>query len=145
MLQLTPEQREQMTAHGEATYPHECCGFLIGRLWEGRKWVEEVRPAGNAREDSPQNRYEISRQDWEQAEQDARQVGRQILGYYHSHPDLPAWPSPTDLEYAWPEVYSFLIMSVRDGRATELRSWIKYDNPARFEEETVLVTVEEPQ
>ena len=52
MLQLTPEQREQMTAHGEATYPHECCGFLIGRLWEGRKWVEEVRPAGNARDDS---------------------------------------------------------------------------------------------
>ena len=38
-----------MTAHGERTYPHECCGFLIGRRQEGRKRVEEVRPAGNAR------------------------------------------------------------------------------------------------
>jgi proteasome lid subunit RPN8/RPN11 len=31
MIQFTPEQREQMAAHGERTYPHECCGILIGR------------------------------------------------------------------------------------------------------------------
>jgi proteasome lid subunit RPN8/RPN11 len=142
MLRVTSEQRDQMTAHGERAYPHECCGFLIGTSQGDRKQVEEVRPAGNANEDTPQNRYLISPQEMLQAERDARRAGQQILGYYHSHPDLPAWPSPYDLEHAWP-VYSFLIMSVRDGRATEMRSWVKHEDPTRFEEEPINVTLEE--
>jgi proteasome lid subunit RPN8/RPN11 len=138
MVQLTPAQREQMTAHGERTYPHECCGFLIGRRQEGRKRVEEVRPAGNARDDSPRNRYLISPEEMFRAERDARQAGQEVLGFYHSHPDVPARPSQYDLDHAWP-VYSFLIMSVNQGRATEMHSWVMVEDQSRFEEEEIAV------
>lgn len=138
MLQLTPEQRDAMTAHGERTYPHECCGVLIGTRQEGRKRVEEVRPAGNARDDSPQNRYLITPEEILHAERDARRAGREILGFYHSHPDVPARPSPYDLDHAWP-VYSFLIMSVNKGHATELHSWVLEEDRSRFEEEPIIV------
>jgi proteasome lid subunit RPN8/RPN11 len=138
MLQLTPEQREQMTVHGERIYPHECCGFLIGTRQEGRKRVDEVRPAGNARDDSPQNRYLITPEEMLHAERDARRAGREILGFYHSHPDVPARPSQYDLDHAWP-VYSFLIMSVNKGHATAMHSWVLEEDRSRFEEEPIVV------
>jgi len=138
MIHLTPEQRDRMTAHGEDTYPHECCGFLIGRRDGERKRVEEVRPAGNARDDSPQNRYLIQPEEMLRAERDARRAGQEILGFYHSHPDVPARPSEYDREHAWP-VYSFVIMSVNQGRATEMHSWVLVEEPSRFEEEPMVV------
>ena len=138
MIALTPAQRDQMTAHGEQAYPHECCGFLIGTRQEARKRVEAVRPAGNAREDSPQNRYLIPPEEMLRAERDARRAGQEILGFYHSHPDVPARPSPYDLDHAWP-VYSFLIMAVHQGRATEMHSWVMVEDHSRFEEEELVV------
>lgn len=138
MLKLTPAQKEQMTAHGERTYPHECCGFLIGRREGEQKRLEEVRPAGNARDDSPQNRYLIPPEEMLYAERDARRAGREILGFYHSHPDVPARPSQYDLEHAWP-VYSFLIMSVNQGRTTAMHSWVLEEDRSRFVEEPIVV------
>jgi proteasome lid subunit RPN8/RPN11 len=138
MLYLTPRQREEMTAHGERTYPHECCGILIGTRKEGHKRVDEVRPAGNAREDSPQNRYLIQPEEMLRAERDARRTGREILGFYHSHPDVPSRPSQYDLEHAWP-VYSFLIMSVNGGRVTEMHSWELEEDRSHFNEEQIII------
>ena len=138
MLSITPEQRAQMMAHGEQTYPHECCGFLIGRQEGDRKRVAAVRPAGNAREDSPQNRYLITPEEMLHTERDVRKAGQSILGFYHSHPDVPARPSQYDLEHAWP-VYSFVIMSVRQGQATEMFSWVLEEDRSRFEEEAIEV------
>lgn len=138
MIQLTSSLRAQMAAHGEQTYPHECCGFLIGRREAGAKRVEEARPAGNARDDSPQNRYLISPEEMLHAERDARRAGQEILGFYHSHPDVPARPSQYDLEHAWP-VYSFLIMSVNQGRTTDMHAWVMVEDGSRFEEEPILV------
>ena len=138
MIALTPAQRDQMTAHGERAYPHECCGFLIGTRQEARKRVEAVRPAGNAREDSPQNRYLIPPEEMLRAERDARRTGQEILGFYHSHPDVPARPSSYDLDHAWP-VYSFLIMSVHQGRATEMHSWVMVEDQSRFDEEPIVM------
>jgi proteasome lid subunit RPN8/RPN11 len=138
MIRITPAQREQMTAHGERTYPHECCGILIGTRQDDRKRVEEVRAAGNARDDSPRNRYLITPEEMLQAERDARRAGREILGFYHSHPDVPARPSQYDLEHAWP-VYSFVIMSVNQSRATEMHSWVMVEDRSRFDEEAIVV------
>ena len=138
MLSITPEQRALMSEHGEQTYPHECCGFLLGRRDGDRKRVEAVRRAGNAREDSPQNRYLITPEEMLRTEREARQAGQSILGFYHSHPDVPARPSQYDLTHAWP-VYSFVIMSVRQGKATEMFSWVLVEDGSRFEEEAIVV------
>jgi proteasome lid subunit RPN8/RPN11 len=123
MIRLTAAQRREIEAHGEETYPHECCGFLLGQEEEEVKAVREVRRAPNAREDSPQNRYLIPPDAMLKAEKAARQAGQQILGFYHSHPDVPARPSQFDRDHAWPW-YSYLIVSVRAGAAAELLAWI---------------------
>jgi proteasome lid subunit RPN8/RPN11 len=139
MLYLTPEQRDAISVHGEQTYPHECCGFLIGVLKGDQKRVEQVRPAGNAREDSPQNRYLITDREYYQVDREVSREGRAILGFYHSHPDVPAEPSAFDLEHApWPG-YSMLIMSVNGGRTTEMHSWVLKEDRSQFDEETIVV------
>ena len=73
-----------------------------------------------------------------QAERDARRAGQEILGFYHSHPDVPARPSQYDLDHAWP-VYSFLIMSVNQGRATAMHSWVMVEDHSRFDEELIVI------
>jgi proteasome lid subunit RPN8/RPN11 len=138
MIRLEATHREAIAAHGEETYPHECCGFLVGREAEGVKVVQEVWPARNARDDSPQNRYLVPPEEILRAEKESRQRNLQILGYYHSHPDVAARPSEYDRQFAWPW-YSYLIQSVRAGQAEELLAWIVLEDDAPFTAEELIV------
>jgi proteasome lid subunit RPN8/RPN11 len=138
MIRLERRHQEEIAAHGEETYPHECCGFLLGREEEGEKVVREVRRAANARDDSPQNRYLIPPLETLKAEKEARQAGLQILGFYHSHPDVPARPSQFDRDHAWPE-YSYLIVSVRAGAAAELLAWVVPEETEPFAPEELRI------
>ncbi len=68
MLKLTTAIYEAMRAHGEETYPHECCGVLLGRAAVGVddvfvNIVDSAVPASNTRTDSPRNRYNIAPQE----------------------------------------------------------------------------------
>jgi proteasome lid subunit RPN8/RPN11 len=122
---------------GEATYPHECCGFLFGRVEENRRIVKQARPAQNRRGDSPQNRYEISPQEYMQADRIAAGAGLEIVGFYHSHPDHPARPSQFDLENAWPDL-AYVIIAVNGGKAGEAAAWILSDDRSRFMPEEIV-------
>lgn len=52
MLVLTEEQKKAIDAHGEATYPNECCGVMLGEvLADGTKVLKELFPVDNSRED----------------------------------------------------------------------------------------------
>jgi proteasome lid subunit RPN8/RPN11 len=130
---------EAIRRHGEADYPHECCGLLIGTFDEnGRKAALEILPIGNAREDAAKrNRFLIAPEDLMRAEKHARQSGRDVVGFYHSHPDHPAVPSQFDLDHAWP-VYSYVIVSVREGVAQDLHSYELRSDRSRFDAEDVL-------
>jgi proteasome lid subunit RPN8/RPN11 len=136
MIRLSDEQAAAIKAHGEETYPHECCGVLLGGEQEGVKVVGEVWRAANARDDSPQNRYLIPPQELLRAEKEARARGLQIIGYYHSHPDVAARPSQYDRQHAWPW-YSYLIVSVRAGQAAELLAWVVEDEQGPFVAEEI--------
>jgi proteasome lid subunit RPN8/RPN11 len=140
MIRLSAAQRAEIERHGEETYPHECCGFLLGRGEGGERQVSEIRRAGNARDDSPQNRYLIPPLDMLHAERDARARGLDILGFYHSHPDVAARPSDYDREHAWPW-YTYVIVSVRQGKAAEMHAWTLTEERDRFEAEMIAETV----
>jgi proteasome lid subunit RPN8/RPN11 len=139
MIRLTEELRKTIAAHGEETYPHECCGFLLGAVTDDEvKVVREAQPAPNAREDSPQNRYLIPPEAYLKAEKAARPRGLQILGFYHSHPDVAARPSEYDRQHAWPW-YTYLILSVRAGRADELNAWVIPEDAEQFAAEEIVI------
>src|SRR5262245_50681280 len=98
MLKIPKSLLEQVRKHGEETYPHECCGVLLGSL-DLEKQLREVKRtvrAGNTRADSPQNRYNIDPRELIAAQKLAREKGEDIIGFYHSHPDHPAQWSQTD-------------------------------------------------
>lgn len=135
MIRLTTEHIDAIKRHGEADYPHECCGLLIGTLAGAEKTVAEVFPISNAREESAKrNRFLITPEELMRGERHARQTKRDVVGFYHSHPDCPAIPSQFDLDHAWP-VYSYIIVSVRQGAAAEVLSWELRPDRSQFDPE----------
>src|SRR6201988_4600650 len=94
-----PRLRAAMTVdaairqHGQETYPHECCGALVG---EGGQ-VRETVALPNTTEEGPRRRFLVRPSDYRLAEQRASELGGDLLGFYHSHPDHPARPSQFDL------------------------------------------------
>ncbi|QUV83406.1 M67 family metallopeptidase [Chloracidobacterium sp. D] len=139
MLVLTTEQEAAIRAHGEADYPYECCGLLLGTFAaDGRKTTVEVMPISNAREESAKrNRFLITPQELMRGERYARSRQLDIIGFYHSHPDHPAVPSGYDLDHALP-VYSYVIVSVAQGRAGEVQSWELEADRSRFNPESIV-------
>lgn len=136
-LYIAPDHDAAIRAHAQRIYPHECCGFLLGRLAEGVRRVEQVEPALNDRgEEERHNRFTISPEAYLAAEKAARAAGLDVLGFYHSHPDAPARPSAYDLEHAWPW-YSYMIVAVRAGAAERMTSWVLQDDRSRFNEQAV--------
>ena len=119
---LSDDVRAQIAAHGAETYPHECCGALLGRDGEAAREVTALFALVNRREDSPRNRFAVTAEDVRAAERAAQGKGLEVLGWYHSHPDHPAQPSEYDREHAWPW-YSYVIASVMSGTPQEMTSW----------------------
>ena len=111
-LRMEQAQFDAIRRHGEETYPHECCGVLLGRAETGANTVVEAVPAGNTRIDSAHNRYSIAPQELIRIQRDARRQELDIVGFYHSHPDHPAQWSQTDLAEAHWFGCSYVITSV---------------------------------
>src|SRR5437879_611632 len=124
MLKLTRPDYDALRRHGEETYPHECCGVLLGQMNEdGIRVVTSTARCGNTRTDSPQNRYNIDPLELVRIQRERRERGEDIIGFYHSHPDHPARWSPTDLAEAHWLGCSYVITSVQKGRAVLTNSF----------------------
>lgn len=127
----------EIHAHGEAAYPEEGAGLLLGVTLGDKKQVSALLPISNAREDSARhNRYLLTPQDYMHAEQEAARQGLDVLGVFHSHPDHPNRPSEFDREWAMPW-FSYVITSVNQGQAVESRSWRLRQDRSAFDEEEI--------
>lgn len=134
----------QIHAHGEASYPQEGVGLLLGIMGGGRRRVKDVLALPNVREVSARhNRYLVSPQDTLCAEEEAERRGLDVIGVFHSHPDHPNRPSEFDREWALPW-FSYVITSVQQGRAVESRSWRLTEDRSDFEEEQIVTLDSSP-
>jgi proteasome lid subunit RPN8/RPN11 len=84
--------------------------------------VSETQPLLNREEASPRTRFTVSPRDYLAAEDLADARGLKLLGFWHSHPDHPARPSPTDRAYAWPGLLT-LVIAVDRGEPGEMTAW----------------------
>ena len=109
---------DTLRAHGEETYPHECCGILLGHADEQNLTVAHLLRAGNTRTDSAHNRYHIAPQELIAAQREGRKLGLDIVGFYHSHPDHPAQWSTTDFAEAHWFGCAYVITSVDGDKTT---------------------------
>jgi proteasome lid subunit RPN8/RPN11 len=142
-LQIPNAIFDSIRGHGEETYPHECCGVLLGRSTsEGWSVAAAVR-AGNTRTDSAHNRYQIAPVELVKIQREAHRQGLDIAGFYHSHPDHPAQWSATDFAEAHWIGCSYVITEVADGRARTTNSFLlagTTEEDKRFELETITVS-----
>ncbi len=137
-IAIGAKQLQVIYQHAETTYPEECCGILLGKIDKFTKTVIEVIPTTNVWEstesiDTPNangevdrtktSRYTIAPTDILQAQKRGRDLNLNIIGFFHSHPNYPAIPSICDRDLAW-YVYSYPIVSVVDGKVSDIKSWV---------------------
>jgi proteasome lid subunit RPN8/RPN11 len=120
---------EAIRRHGEETYPNECCGALVGA--GGRATAAVALP--NTTEEGPRRRFLVRPSDYRLAEKRAGDLGGELLGFYHSHPDHPARPSEFDLDHAWP-TFAYVIVSIMSGAAAGMTVWYLKEDRSSFEE-----------
>jgi len=123
MLTIGRKEYEALRMHGEETYPHECCGVLLGHMDGDQRIVTSTARCGNTRDDSPHNRYHIDPRELVEIQRESRKRGEEIIGFYHSHPDHPARWSQTDLAEADWYGCSYAITSVEKGKAETTNSF----------------------
>jgi proteasome lid subunit RPN8/RPN11 len=123
-MRLSRRDYEALRAHGEETYPHECCGVLLGKNGPEGNHVHQTLRAGNTRTDRAHDRYNIAPEELIQAQRHARKLDLDIVGFYHSHPDHPAQWSKTDFDEAHWVGCSYIITSIEKGKATLTNSFL---------------------
>jgi proteasome lid subunit RPN8/RPN11 len=142
MLKMGQSEFDALRRHGEETYPHECCGVLLGRMEDDERHVVEIVRCGNTRDDRPQDRYHIDPRELVRIQRQGRERQLDIVGFYHSHPDHPARWSQTDLAEAHWIGCSYVITSVEKGRAVTTNSFALLgttEEDKHFEDEPVEV------
>ncbi|MEH2317833.1 M67 family metallopeptidase [Nostoc sp.] len=148
MIRFSQEHLQTIRTYAESTYPDECCGIILGYLANEGKIVVEVMPTenvwnteaaaefpGKRTTESKRRQYAIAPEVMLKTQREARDRSLNIIAIFHSHPDHPAIPSECDRLYAW-QGYSYIIVSVQNGKAGELQSW-SLDDHHQFQPEAI--------
>jgi proteasome lid subunit RPN8/RPN11 len=142
-VRLSRALLDAMGRHARATYPDECCGFLVALPdppeEAGPRQIVDARPALNEFAGERRRRFLLQPEELRAAERRLEGTGQVVAGFYHSHPDHPARPSLYDQQHAWPW-YSYLVLSVASGAVGETRAFELDPESGEFHE--VLLSVE---
>jgi [CysO sulfur-carrier protein]-S-L-cysteine hydrolase len=116
MFAIDQDSYDTLVAHARAQYPNEACALLGGN---GR--VAKVYALPNA-EASP-TFYLVEPRAQLAAMNEMDERGWDLVGIFHSHTFSEAYPSRTDVELAaYPDAH-YLILSLADRDAPELRAF----------------------
>lgn len=151
---ISAEQLQIVYTHSVNIYPEECCGILLGKLDKADKIIIEVIPTINVWGETElvvdleindeiartkNSRYAIAPQDIFKAQKRSRSLALEVIGFFHSHPDNLAIPSTCDRDRAW-LVYSYPIVSVINGKVSDIKSWV-LDRDGEFQPEEIQITL----
>ena len=96
-MRLAGPAHAEIRRLAEAAYPHEGCGVLIGGHDADTVRVQEATSGRNLWTERLADRYDLDPADILAADVCARARGLDVVGFWHSHPDHPAWPSQFEL------------------------------------------------
>ena len=139
-LYITTEALGQIRSAGEDGYPDEVCGLMLGSDGADGRRVRALVPIANSFEDEEQyHRYLITPADMFRAEREARRRGLDVVGVFHSHPNAPARPSEYDRDHAAWTTWSYVIVSVNQGTAGDVRVWKLREDRSAYDEDDLAV------
>jgi proteasome lid subunit RPN8/RPN11 len=140
-LRIEARHLDAILARARAGHPFEICGVLLGRTDATGVMVTEAVAVANQERTAPRVRYEIAPEDLLRLQREARAAGRDIVGFYHSHPDHPARPSETDRRMAAEGLSDgvvHVVVGVDGNGRTVPSAWVFRDASQAFEEEPLL-------
>ena len=137
MVKINQTSYDAIIKHAEAGFPHEVCGVLIGQ----DHTVTHSKECNNLNTERAHDRYELDPLSFKEADDYSREIGKEIIGIYHSHPDHPSMASETDRQRAWPE-WIYIIFSINQCKYNDARAWILEDSGEKFFEEPIEVIPE---
>ena len=134
MLTISGDLLDRIIRAAEDALPHECCGLLAGRAGAapGETVVTRVVPSANVSEAKREDSFEVDPQVRFDLMRALEGTDERIVGHYHSHPGGPAEPSTTDLKMAYETDLIWVIVSVKDGRAADVRAHGVADDRSAF-------------
>lgn len=132
-LKVQKPVMEKILDHVRETYPHECCGLMVGDSYDSKE-VKDYRIIPNINKERANDRYIMDPHVFNKVDEELREKKLEILGIYHSHPDHPSRPSEFDRAHAWP-IYSYVVIACEKGKKTQAQSWVINESTEQFEEE----------
>ncbi len=127
---------QDIRTSAECHYPHEACGLLLGTLTDKDWHIDEGREVANLNTERSADRFILDPEAYRMVDRELRGTGREIMGIYHSHPDCPAKPSPSDLADAW-DSFAYMIVSTYQGHAVDTQCWALNTKGGKFREVTM--------
>jgi len=128
---ISEDAEKEMKNMAILGYPNEICGLLLGKM-DAQAWhILEVRQVNNLNTERASDRFQLDPAGYQAVDREVRQRDVDIIGVFHSHPNCPAKPSPTDLDSAW-EGFLYPIISVCDGKVLDIRCWEPHDDSQQF-------------
>jgi proteasome lid subunit RPN8/RPN11 len=109
MIQIKNEFLIEMAGHAKSSLPNEVCGLLAGRGGEISKLFRLTNTS-----DTPELCYFMDAKEQFKTMKEIRQLGLELAGIYHSHPESVAYPSAKDVELAYYPEAIYIIISMKD-------------------------------
>jgi proteasome lid subunit RPN8/RPN11 len=119
VLTIPRDLYDKIVAHARKDHPDEGCGVLAGPAGSDRP--ERFIPMENAERSPTFYRFDSAEQFRVWREMDDRDEEPIVI--YHSHTATEARPSRTDISYASEPGAHYVLVSTRDERETEFRSF----------------------
>lgn len=124
MIEVGRELLDAIDAQAVRSYPRESCGLLVGRISDdGRVSVSRIVPSENLSIGDGRDRFEIDPKVRFDLMRELDGSDDEIVGHYHSHPDHPPEPSPTDVDMAFEPEFVWLITAVEAAQPGKTRAW----------------------
>lgn len=130
--------RDGMVQHARSAYPNECCGILVGhRLGPDYRVARQI-PTDNIAAGDRRRTYQVEWKALFETLKGVRRGPEELVGFYHSHPEGPARPSPRDLASAWTD-QAYVIVSLVGRAGRRFTSWRVHRGGSAFEREAIVL------
>lgn len=117
MIYLTEKHKKKIVEHSKKEYPNEACGILAGK--KGR--VKKVYSVAST--DKSAVRFFMDSGKQFMAMREIEKNGLEMIGIYHSHPEMQAYPSPHDVELAYYPEVSYVIVALTKKDNPDIKSF----------------------
>jgi proteasome lid subunit RPN8/RPN11 len=117
MIQIPQAIHDDMISHAREGFPLEVCGILGGN----GESVSAIYRMTNT--DASNEHFMMEPREQFAVIKDLRAKGLAMLAVYHSHPETPARPSEEDIRLALTPDVSYVIISLADAAAPDIKSY----------------------